>query len=397
MELNFFSTRLSETLDRVREQHPIRNGKDLTIGRSIVDEVRSLIEGWADNDISELAFRFDAKKLLACIEIVVLDKGKPIAKKAAQIARLRSRNSLILKGWYKLVRFYPNFLLEQLLKEMIEIKSFDAIAKVPSISSKVPMWFFSSDIATGILKDYQAGSDTYPFDVYLENNHIKKGDGLHKAAWQGLLTRGKPESLKRETSQRILSQWQETIEAEICIKMGQHYLNSFKHIEAWSEGILEHIYKTWRAPVGIDDNIATDNRFWQGVDPIARSEFRRWLILREVELFFEGERADFWRPYVESAKVKDVQQIISGNGFMLDFGEFGVVEFKNKGNAAYVYPKHIFVEFWGRGKFGANSPEHFKDISRTIKGTFQSPWDGRILHFEKWQAKTRARIKNLLR
>ena len=116
-----------------------------------------------------------------------------------------------------------------------------------------------------------------------------------------------------------------------------------------------------------------------------------------VELFFEGERADFWRPYVESAKVKDVQQIISGDGFMLDFGEFGVVEFKNKGNAAYVYPKHVFVEFWGRGKFGANNPEHFKDISRTIKGTAKSPWDGRILHFEKWQLRTSARIKKLLR
>ena len=90
-------------------------------------------------------------------------------------------------------------------------------------------------------------------------------------------------------------------------------------------------------------------------------------MIEEVESFFEGERADFWRIYVEENKVRDVKNILAGEGFMLDFGRFGVIEFKNVGNAAHIYPESEFKKFWDGAAFWTNTASHFKNTAKTVR------------------------------
>ena len=183
----------------------------------------------------------------------------------------------------------------------------------------------------------------------------------------------------------------------MLIKFGQHYLNTLKGRPEWADPVLKFINNKWGEPKTVDDRKDSESRFWQGVSDFARQEFRRWLMIEEVEDFFEGERADFWRVYVEADKVSDVKNILAGDGFMLDFGRFGVIEFKNVGNAAHIYPQKEFKKFWDGAAFWTNSAYHFKNTAKTVRLPSEPDWDGRIVHFKYWKDRTKSRIDRLLR
>ena len=133
--------------------------------------------------LTDLAYSFDLRHILACIEIIAVDKEGDTAEKAAHIAQLRPRDQAILSGWFKLVKSYPNPLLENLLRELITEKRFEAIATHPKISDRVPYWFFAENLARGVLKDYQRGHQKSNFDSYLAEQQLIPEDGLHQRAW----------------------------------------------------------------------------------------------------------------------------------------------------------------------------------------------------------------------
>jgi hypothetical protein len=396
MWLSFSSDRLDEVLETVRMQHPVRKGKAIEIGASIVEEVRKRIDECEIDSLNDFAYSFNWKHILACIEIIAVDKEGNTAERAAYIAHLRPRDQAILAGWFKLVKFYPNPLLEKLLKELLTKKGFEALSAHPEISDRVPYWFVADNLALGILHDYQSGHSKNNFDNYLAEQEFSDGDGLYQRAWQVLLTKGKAGELKREKPGRILAEFNKAIKSTLLIKFGQHYLNTLKGRTEWAESVLKYINNKWGGPKSTDDRKESENRFWQGVNDFARQEFRRWLILEEVKTFFEGERANFWRVYVEADKVIDVKNILSGDGFMLDFGHFGVIEFKNVGNAAYIYPDNEFRRYWDGAMFYTNMTTYFKSTARTVRLKAEPGWDGRIIHFKGWQGTAKYRVNKLL-
>ena len=187
-----------------------------------------------------------------------------------------------------------------------------------------------------------------------------------------LLLKGKAGDLKREKPARIMSEFNKAIKSALLIKFGQHYLNTLNGRQEWAEPILKFINNKWGEPKPTDDRKDNESRFWQGVSDIARQEFRRWLMIEEVESFFEGKRADFWRIYVEANQVRDVKNILAGEGFLLDFGRFGVIEFKNVGNAAHIYPESEFKKFWDGAAFWTNTASHFKNTAKTVRITIRT-------------------------
>lgn len=397
MLLFFRSNQLDEVLETVRRQHPIRKGKTLEIEASIVDEVRERLAACDIESLADLAYSFDLRHILACIEIIAVDKEGDTAEKAAHIAQLRPRDQAILSGWIKLVKTYPNQLLENLLKALLTEKGFEALVIHPKISERMPYWFVSENLARGVLKDYQGSQAKSNFDSYLAEQQLIPENGLHQSAWWMLLLKGKAGDLKREKPSRIMSEFNKVIKSALLIKFAQHYLNTLNGRQEWAEPILKFIKNKWGEPKPIDDRKDKESRFWQGVSDIARQEFRRWLMIEEVESFFEGKRADFWRIYLEANQVRDVRNILAGEGFLLDFGRFGVIEFKNVGNAAYIYPENEFRKFWDGATFWTNTASHFKNTAKTVRIPSEPGWDGRILHFKSWQDKTQTRINRLLR
>lgn len=256
-------------------------------------------------------------------------------------------------------------------------------------------------------------------DTYLMRYLLSKDDGLWKEVWRCLLLKGKAADLKRESRKRILEELQEAENIPLRHRFGQHYLNVLKSRPEWDESILEYILDLYGSPRETGGAANVDTRFWEKVSPGAKSEYRKWLLLRQIEIFFEGERADFWRDFVESGTIADVKEILEGEGFMLDFQSFGVIEFKNVGNAAYVYPIKPFNDYWMGASAHRDHVGYFKDKDKTMKmasgngaggrtinvGGRQifvnrlasSSWDGRIIHHGSWQINTKAMIGGLLK
>lgn len=387
--------KLDKALTKVREAHPFRDEKSSPILRSLIDEVREKLEACQLENLYELAFAFNTKQILACIEILTHDKDDEIVRKAAEILKLRPREQVILKGWLKLVRYYPNDPLEQVLREIIGEKGFATLEKSEKVSSSVSSWFIARNLPEGILRDYQSSSSENNFDIYLKDNLLGDKDGLFKRSWWTLLTKGNAQSLKNQGAERILFEYIRAETAPYLQSFGQHYLNVLKARENWEERILAFLADKYGAPKAIDADSHMETPFWQKVHIEARREFNTWYLLRSIERFFEGVRADFWKHYVQTNKVLRAKEILDGDGFMLDFGVFGVIEFKHIGNAAYIYPKQDFESYWANAEY-QNKAYWFKDRNRTIRHRSMPGWDGRIIHTPNWEPGTSVKVDRLL-
>lgn len=385
------SSSLNGVLQEVRKLHPFRGRASDSIPRSILDEIREKMEACPFESLSKLAFTFGVREILACLEILVSNREGELGQKAARVLRLRPRKQVILRGWFRLVSSYPHDLLEATLRELIENKGFDILKQSDKVSTQAPYWLVSAKLAEGVFREYQNTGERQILDKYLSENLIKSEEGLHRVVWRQLLTKGSAKSLMKESPERILQKFSEVDNASHVPSFGQHYLNTLKSRETWDETILDFIEKKFGFP--LDGPIETP--FWQEVSKLAKQDFRTWLILRRIEDFFEGERGDFWRPYVEHNRVRRVKEILNRDGFLLDFGAFGVVEFKNVGNAAYIYPRVEFEAFWNTRPTW-NDPGWFKERAKTVRHVSFPGWDGRIIHSGHWQGNTRAKINRLL-
>lgn len=394
--IEFYPTRLTEVLATVRESHTVRRGDVLDIGKSVVDEVREILSQTEIANLNKIIFQFDFKRLLACIEIVSVDREGSIAEKAAHAVRLRPKESMIPIAWFKLVKNYPHPLLEFLLNDLIKEKGVMALEKNPNISNHAARWIMANDLPRGILEDYRTISENPDFDEYLKDHFLKEKESLYKVAWQNLLIKGAGADLRKQKPSRILYIIDNEIKSSNSIQMGRNYLNMLRTQSKWDESILIYINKKWDRPIIESPTSISENRFWKDVSLKAREEFHSWLMLREIDEFFEGERADFWRIYVKQAKMLDVRKILEGNGFLMTFRTFGVIEFKNVGNAAYIYPLKVFNEYKRHGNNWRSSPMYYKDIGRTVRLVTEPRWDGRIIHREGWQDLTAIKIEKLM-
>ena len=78
---------------------------------------------------------------------------------------------------------------------------------------------------------------------------------------------------------------------------------------------------------------------------------------------------------------------------MLRFENFGVVEFKNTGNAAYVYPSNYFEVMWGNSS-SKNVAKEFKNKGKTLRHPYLR--EGRILHSGDWQMTYGHAVRSLI-
>lgn len=319
--------RLDAALTKVRREHPFLRPGEYDPPRTILDEVRDKLRETDEANLSDLAYSFDIIRVMACLEIVANDKGEDIAEKAARVLVMRPRDRVISAGWFKLIRYYPHNLLEDVIRLILEEKGFDALTRLKDISGRAPSWFLSKRLSEGVLRDYQGSDGFERLDAYLEENLLNPDDGLFLQVWRLLLSRGNARSLKKEDAGRLLAEYSKPEKAHYVPSFCQHYLNILKSLKEWDDRILELIFKKYGMPSDPDGHGVVETPFWAKVKPRAKTEFPTWLMMKLIDEFFEGERADFWKPYVAAKVVRNVKKILDGDGFMLDFGIFGVVEF----------------------------------------------------------------------
>ena len=390
----FQPSKLEEVLQVIREKHSIRGSQDVRVDKSIIDEVRTILENTESEKVPPLAWGFKKKQILACLEIVALDRKGEIADKAAAILMTRPKGMVILKGFRKLIRLYEHKLLEKVIKVQLKSKGYDIFERTQFEPIRIKKWLLYETLGTGLFAEYKSDRKNKCLDDYLSTLPIIEKEGLYKWSWRYLLVHGNLEDIRRESSQRIYSEFIDKDNIKFFKKFCINYLNKLNKSEYWYEPILDLIAKEYGLPKGKMDRTAYENPFWDEINSSTKDELRKWLLKKRIEDFFgDDERSGFWKSYVEKGSISNAETILSNEGFMLDFGKFGVVEFKEIGNAAYIYPTDVFREYW-RNAERKYHPSSFKDKSRTIKTV---NWDGRILHFEGWQERAHQRIHRLLK
>lgn len=337
--------------------------------------------------------------MAGCFQIVLADREGEVAEKAADVVRRRPRERFLVAAWRHLLRDYPHDLLEALLRALVDTLGSETVRRAWPESAWAVAWFEHPRLAQGALATYEAHPRREPFDAYLGRAGVsaEEGGGLWREAWRLLLAHGTRGALVAQPSgvledRLIRGGWG----LEDRVRFGRHYLVTIPGPGEWVEPILEWVLASFGEPATPDSRLRHQDPFWEPLPATVKEAFRRWLLTREVVRFFEGERAEFWKHYVQEGNVRDVRLILDGQGFMLDFGGFGVIEFKQIGNAAYLYPREVFRAYWAEAD-RLTRPEAFKDRRRTLKGHWgYRGGDGRIIHSGDWRPWARYLIDHLI-
>jgi hypothetical protein len=389
--ITFEPQKLLKSLNTIRNSHPSRKGDPVKVGKSLIDEVRRILRQSSPENLETTIYSLTVKQLAACVDIVAIDRNNTIIDRAAKAIELRPSEAMIPRIWFKLIRRYPHDILEKLLKMLVSTKGGNAIESHQRISKDAIRWLMADTLPSGIIHHYKAIRKTDDFDQFLSHHLLEKKDALFKIAWQTLLTKGTAKLIRQQDPKRIIKEIHSEIKSDKSMSMGQHYLNTLQHRHNFDEKILNYIHSKWKKPIMSDQNMKAEHRFWKNVSDTARAEFHKWLMIQEINEYFDGERADFWRPYVEKGALEDIN--VQEKGFLLQFHRFGVVEFKETGNAAYVYPIKHFMQFMNMPSMTNSNLADFKNKKQTIKGR---NWDGRIIHWSGWQDTTQKLIKGLM-
>lgn len=395
MRIEPCTIRLCAVLEKVRKEHPNQGTARRTPSGDLIAEVRQRLKECPYKDIKSLAFSFDGSMLTACLEILVHGKEQDLAKKAASVLLLRPRELTCSIGWSKLIKNYPDDLLESLIKSLSEIIGFGWTKEVKEHSELIPSWFLSQRVSEGIFKSYQRSRAWLNYDEYLQSNCLYPEYNIYVESWRSLLSQGNSLSLLKESPIRILVEYEKPENGHHQQAFCRNYLNNLYRDNKWDERIFKYIKRKFGVPQLRDQSSLIETPFWAEVKPDAIEAFRKWALMESIQDFFEGERAEFWKTYVAISRIKNAKSILENAGFMLDFGAFGVVEFKNIGNAAYIYPEEVFQSYWKRAD-AVLGVALFKDRKQTIRHWRYPGWDGRIIHRGDWKIEAMNRINTLI-
>jgi len=129
--------------------------------------------------------------------------------------------------------------------------------------------------------------------------------------------------------------------------------------------------------------------YWKEVDDESRQKYLNWFNLRNIEdLFGDDERSTFWKRHINQMKDSKVVKHKGDTQGFFDFGNFVVVEFKENGNAAFVYKKDYYVENLEQFTEHPNKKPnwYFKNKEVCLE---------RIVHRKSWQIKADNLIRRL--
>jgi hypothetical protein len=364
-----------------------------------VDALRSALLGRPEEQIPPFALGLKPRQLHAAV--ILLTDGQ-VGDKATEVLRCRPRASLFRLVWGRVRRQYPERRLTEALDMLGKQCGWEEVTRDFSPGDHIRTWFASDgELASGAAREWE--SDHFdpgcPIDVWLEECGIPSGEAFHTATISEFLTKAKGSSLQAidpRSYLSLLANQPTGIRAKAMVR----YLNELQGRGQWDRVVLERFHDWFHLPQPGDGQ----NTHWSPVNPKSRSDFRAWYLARHIKEYFasfadEKGRAEFWLEFVKEEAVVQVEprcQVPGSAKFLamgIEFRDFGVVEFGQVGNAAYIYPISAYREI-----VTSRSDQEwaFKDRNRTIGKIGREKVDGRLEHHEGWQRKWRPRITRLI-
>lgn len=161
--------------------------------------------------------------------------------------------------------------------------------------------------------------------------------------------------------------------------------------DIWFNEILEEL-----------GDIKRNTKNWESFNENQKNIFKKWYFTEKLDDFFgrrvkDPERLEFWKNYVhELQDIKFFNEI--SQAIVMEFEEHTMVEFGEKSNAAYMYPKHYFSVDIMDGIVRHNSVTEARRKSKNMPGAIplkstnlKPGWN----HSGSWQQVFRYRLSNL--
>jgi hypothetical protein len=380
----FSPARVLDALGRVRGQHIQIADQPLLATNELIARVRTVLAGCDTGAaLSEAARKFTTAELKAAIYLVASDEQQVIRNRVIGVIRERTRKDLLPLSWRLLVERYSSQELETVARELIASFGIADICGDNAYQrSRMENWLRHGRLASGVALDFDA-SGAGDLDAWLEAGALRPSGALARAVWVDVLTGGSAAVWARMQTDLLVSR-ANSFPTEIQSGFAQRYLVELKARQHWNGLVCRWIRRQFGVPASGESHAP----FWRRVPAPVRDEFRRWVQEQTLSEFFSAHgdtagRFQFWRRF--SSRWHDVYAAVDNRVMVMDFDEFGVIEFAEVGNAAYVYDAQSFSYILSRNP---RSIAEFKNRSLVHE---------RILHFEGWQYRADAILLPLLR
>lgn len=381
---DFSPQRTITVLKAVRQQHVRRAGEPGAPHDDLLGKVRRVLLDCEDlGRLIAAAHAFTTAELHATLHLLAIEEHKSIRIRILAVLRERRRRDLIRLAWRLIVERYSNLELETAFRELSGSFGIrDVCGDNAYQEARLATWLRSEKLSSAMAADFDA-LEASDLDAWLQAVSVSPAGALARAVWIEALTCGSATVMRRMRAELLVSR-AGRFPTSVQHDFGVRYLTLLGSRSQWADVVLAWIRRQCGVPA-IGD---AQTPFWRRVAEPVRDEFRRWVQERTLFEFFSASgdtlgRFQYWRRF--SSLWKDVHAALDNRVMLMDFGSFGVVEFAEHGNAAYVYEaRHFRAMASGDARYISD----FKDKTRVYE---------RILHFDGWQYRTDAVMVPLLK
>lgn len=375
---DFQPIRLRSVRQRIVEQHPSTATKLRAASESQLQQLKDRITAAVGDEsaLRSLARELKASQLRGLA--IQIGPWEELRDAVATILRERSRRSLLPHLW-STWQGYPGVAqIHALLQELANEYGWTGVAE--GYEGAVDRWLGATYPPAELQRWLDEQGLSYSDMSELADFPFSPDTPLDRSIRTAVMTNGTESQLRTEGPERLTS-WFSELESEYRMQFGENYLETID-VNRWEPPVLELLRETYGPPP------AGREAFWRRVSDKLRSAFNRWFIERNLEeaLGSDTDRHRYWHQW--SGELVDVELGTAGRVeyAILDFGTFGVIEFFEKGNAAYFYPSVRLEEVRG-GK--ARHPSDLKDrySPRFSRG------DNRLIHGGNWQPKADRQLR----
>ncbi len=384
LKFTFTPKRLLKIESEIKEVH-LNSNKNFDSKKIDTNQLRTIldkIESLSKDQIPRFSYELTKNELYLLADYMPRNSYNVDLNKLYEILKIRFRDEFLPILFNGFQNHYYNSDFNEYFRKLLKLSS--SPHEALNISSEALAiflkWLEEEDIVVKIVKSYFAlDRDFYSYMKFFGFSPNRK---LYEDCIKYLYTCcDKKLYLKADVLELV--DIIETYNQNEMINFMNNYLLKLE-IDEFQDKILEFLYSRY----GNVDEMRIEY-IWDKIFERAKKKYDIWVAKKQMDKFFQGdERYTFWFDYIvdSSSKILSINQ----KQLFLDFGEFVVVEFRDIGNAAYIYSKGIFDMYFSRyltkSVIYDNSFFKNKDIMLT---------ESKIIHNDGWQYRT-YRIINML-
>ena len=187
--------------------------------------------------------------------------------------------------------------------------------------------------------------------------------------------------------------WWKVMGPDDRIAAGRNYLHGVPAY-SWEAALIREVEESF----GVPGSSRSRSEFWDGVSDSERQAFRDFVLGHRLDQAMAGDtdRHRYWRQWLDEISDLRVARAGSVEFAVLDFGGFGVIEFFEKGNAAYFYSASDLAQI--EDSRARNVADLKRILNYRVPRRFGRMLTGnRLIHSGRWHPKADGLIRAFAR